>query len=97
MAFIDWSDAEGMIGLLLEYIADEKIEAQGDPARVRFLAGLLQQLRQTSAELEGRPLQAVVRRLKELHASVDREFEADVAVEHLGDCIEELERLTAAS
>ena len=40
MTFIDWSNPDEMLGLLSEYVADERHEASGDPARESFLAEL---------------------------------------------------------
>ena len=41
MTFIDWSDPEGMFGLLIEYVADERNESVGDSVRQKFLTQLL--------------------------------------------------------
>ena len=45
VTFIDWSDTEGMFGLLVELVADERAECQNDPERLRFMEDLVVQLR----------------------------------------------------
>ena len=82
MTFIDWSDSEEMIGLLIEYVADERSESDGE--RRKFLSNLLVDL-----QCE----QVNVGRLRNIYESIDAEFKNDDVVIHLHDCIQELERL----
>lgn len=93
MTFIDLSDAEGVLGLLVDLVADETSSSHGDPDRHRFLSDLLAQLQaleQSSPELAPR---AVIRRLRDLRRSADPAFANDTVVVHIRDCIEELERI----
>jgi hypothetical protein len=92
MSFIDWSDAEGMFGLLIDYVADEQ-RASEDSARRKFLSRLQRRLEELRESFES---MASVEALTALHAirhSIGEEFESDAVVEHLSACIEELERL----
>jgi hypothetical protein len=92
MVFVDFSDAEDMLELLVEYMTDECSAAE-EPGRRRFLATLLEsvtQLQEASATMSApERLQS----LRDLHSAVDPEFEADPVVQHLVDCAAELERL----
>lgn len=93
MSFIDWSDSEGMFGLLIEYVADEKKDCRSDDGRQRFLADLMKKLialQQQSDVLSGVEF---IQQLRTIQKSVDREFGNDAAMLHLNDCIEELERV----
>ena len=40
MSFIDWSDRDELLGLLAEYVADERLGEQEDRERRSFLAAL---------------------------------------------------------
>jgi hypothetical protein len=82
MTFIDWSDSEEMIGLLIEYVADERIESDGE--RQKFLSNLL-------ADLQSEQLDAA--RLQNIYDLIDPDFKNDDVVVHVHDCIEELKRL----
>lgn len=93
MSFIDWSDAEGIFGLLVELVADETTDCQNDPERRRFLADLLAQLRALGARLPRIPVSVAIHRLRDLHESADPEFADDTVIVHLRDCIEEFERV----
>jgi hypothetical protein len=84
MTFIDWSDSEEMIGLLIEYVTDEKNGAHGDPKRQKFLSDLL-------ADLQSETLNAA--RLQNIYESIDPHFKNDDVVVHVHDCIEELKRV----
>jgi hypothetical protein len=92
MGFVDFSDAEDMLELLVEYVTDECSGAE-DPQRRRFLSGLLESVTQLQ---EGAATMSAAERiecLRDLHASVDPEFGADPVVQHLQDCAAELTRL----
>jgi len=82
MTFIDWSDSEEMIGLLIEYVADVRNES--DDERRKFLTDLLADLKAEQLNLE---------RLQTIYESVDPNFKNDDVVVHLHDCIEELRRI----
>lgn len=97
MTFIDWSDSEGMFGLLLDFIANERTECQEDAERQRFLSDLLAQLGTVEAQLHEIPAAVVIQRLREAHESVDPEFAGDPVMVHLQDCIEELERVESGA
>ena len=92
MAFVDFSDPEDMFELLIDYVTDERSEAN-DSGRRKFLSGLLDSL----GELEGQFADLTAARridaLRELHRAVPAEFEGDPVVQHLEDCAAELERL----
>lgn len=94
MTFIDWSDAEGMFGLLVDFVADVRAECRGDPQRLRFVEDLLTTLRAVEAELARIPTEAALQRLKDLQESADAEFSGDPVMVHLNDLIDELERIT---
>lgn len=93
MTFIDWSDSEGMFGLLLDLVADERAECEEDPERQRFLSDLLAQLRTVEARSAGISASVVVQELKGAYEFFDPEFVGDPVMAHLQDCIEELERI----
>ncbi|HSE40698.1 MAG TPA: hypothetical protein VLH08_08030 [Acidobacteriota bacterium] len=88
MPFIDWSDSEELLGLLIEYISDEKNEAFRDKERHRFLSKLLNDLTQAIGQSRN-PTHDLTR----IYDSIDNEFKEDPAVIHVRDCIEELRRL----
>lgn len=93
MTFIDWSDSEGMFGLLLDFVVDERAECEEDPERQRFLSELLAQLSTLEARLAEVSASVVVQGLKDAYESVGPEFAGDPVMAHLEDCIEELERV----
>jgi len=95
VTFIDFSDTEGMLGLLVDLVADETSDCHRDLDRHRFLTDLLAQLRAVEHRLPGLQLSAAIRSLKDLHHSIDPEYSGDTVVVHLGDCIAELERVDA--
>jgi hypothetical protein len=94
---IDWSDPEEMLGLLCEYVADEKLDAHDDDERVRFLGEL-------SAALDGLAVRAphlsadeVIEQLRAIDALQRDEFAGDPVLAHVEACIEELERIQSQS
>lgn len=92
MSFIDWSDPDEMFGLLVEFVADERNEAD-DAARRRFLSRLLitlTALQQRFARLS--PTEAADA-LRVVVQPGRPEFENDPVVEHLVACADELERI----
>lgn len=94
MSFIDWSDAEEMLGLLVEFVADERGLAHGDPARRQFLARLASSLIALQERSTTLPAGTVMEALRSISSCVEEEFATDVVVEHLLACVEELERIT---
>lgn len=94
MTFIDWSSPDEMLGLLCEYVVDERAAASSDGARRRFLAGLADDLEQLAEMQEDdASLEETLEELRALMASQPDEFEDDPVLGHVGDCIIELERL----
>jgi hypothetical protein len=90
MTFIDWSDADEMLGLLAEYVADERTNAFGDPERAQFLGDL-------ARELEGlgdrASAEEVIEKLQAIADSQPADFVHDDVLIHVRHCIEELERI----
>jgi hypothetical protein len=97
MTFIDWSDPDEMLGLLCEYVADEKLDAQKDPPRVRFLAALSADLEQLAGDVQRLSAGETIERLRAMHDSHADAFGNDPVLTHLQDCIEELERIKSQS
>lgn len=93
MTFIDWSDAGGMFDLLLDLVAGEEADCRADSDRQRFLANLLEQLRDVESRSSEAAASSVIQELKDIHDSVDMEFASDTVLDHLRDCIVELERV----
>lgn len=93
MNFIDWSDSEGMFGLLLDFIAGERAHCREDPERHRFLSELLTQLNELETQVPEISASTLIEGLRVAHDSVDREFAGDPVLSHLRDCIEELEKV----
>ena len=96
MSLIDWSDPEQMFGLLIDYVAAEHNQAE-EPIRRAFLWRLKSHLETLQDTFESSPLVEAVHALRGVRNSIPAEFEADVVVEHLSDCIEELERVQKSS
>ena len=93
MTFIDWSDAEEMVGLLVEYVADEESDERAHRDRAKFLRDLSSALRVIASQTPDVPVEQTIASLRTIRESQSREFAADAALVHLDDCIEELERL----
>ena len=93
MSFIDWSDPEEMLGLLSEYVADERDGSSDDPAREGLLADLAAALIQLTDRIGETTPEDLVDRLRAIHVSHAGEFGADPVLAHVEDCIEELERI----
>jgi len=93
MAFIDWSDPEEMFGLLCEYVADERAAAAGDPPRRRFLADLEEELEDLAEQFGGLSQAKAIDKLQALQRSQPIAFARDSVLQHLGDCIDQLERI----
>lgn len=93
MTFIDWSDPEGMFGLLVDHVADERGECSGDPDRQCLLSSLFASLKELQARLPEIPIPALTQKLRELEESAGPEFAGDPVMVHLRECIEELEKV----
>ncbi|HEX5056571.1 MAG TPA: hypothetical protein VFX02_08745 [Gammaproteobacteria bacterium] len=94
MAYINWSDAEDMFGLLIDYVHDARSDA-GDARRRGFLSGLIRDLEALQERFDERPGAETVARLRDIESSIDEEFREDPVVEHLEACANELERVSA--
>ena len=93
MSFINWSDSHEMLGLLSEFVADERSESTGDPPRAHFLAGVLEELGELTARIDEMNDEDLIRKLSMILASANGEFRGDPVLEHVQACIEELERI----
>ena len=91
MTFIDLSDVEGMIGLYVEFVADERAECQNDPERLGVVDDLLARLKSMGANLDQIDLPTTIQKLKGLHESVGQEFARDPVMVHLSDLLDEIE------
>ena len=93
MTFIDWSDSEEMLGLLSEYVADERNDSVHDPARKGFLTELSTELAELAREFDALSPDKVIDRLRAIHRSQAEDFLMDPVLVHVEACIEELERI----
>ena len=93
MSLIDWSDPEEMLGLLLEYVADETLASHNDPERARFLEELSRDLA-TVAEQNFDSVELIAQALREICDSQPKEVAADPVMTHVEACIEELQRIS---
>jgi hypothetical protein len=91
MSLIDWSDPEEMLGLLVDYVADEAI-ASHDADRSHFLNQLSRELGAV-AEQDFESAHRIELTLREIHESQPRQFASDAVMDHLEACIEELNRI----
>jgi hypothetical protein len=89
MSFIDWSDCEGMLGLLVEFISDAKQECDNDAGRSRFLTALLRDVRVLSEQAATLFPENARNELQTIFDSIDQEFQEDPVAIHIKDCIEE--------
>lgn len=96
MTFIDWSDSGGMLGLLVDFVADELADCGDDAARRRFLTDLLAQLVALEGRLDQLSESEAVESLAETLSAADSEFVGDPVLVHVEDCIEELQKLATA-
>ena len=96
MSLIDWSDPDEMLGLLVEYVADEAVASYDDPDRAHFLNQLSREL----VAISGQDFESVDRMaltLSEIRDAQPREFAGDPVMAHVEACIEELRRIEAQS
>ncbi|MDP9191367.1 MAG: hypothetical protein M3P06_06675 [Acidobacteriota bacterium] len=92
MSLIDWSDPEEMLGLLVEFVADEAVASQGDVDRARFLTELSRALAGITEHDVG-SVHRIELELREIHDAQPREFARDPVMAHVEACIEELHRI----
>jgi hypothetical protein len=88
MTFINWSDSEEMVGLLADYVADEKRDAQNDPERASFLSELSAELADLARVAAEMPVDELIDRLRAL-----KDSPGEPVWQHVEDCIRELERI----
>ena len=93
MPFIDWSDPEEMLGLLIEFVADERAETGQDRERASFLERVHAELAHLSDDAPAMSPDEVIDRLRAVHGSQIVAFPGDPVLVHLEHCIEELERI----
>jgi hypothetical protein len=92
MTFIDWSNTEELLGLLIEYVRDAKSECRRDIERRQFLSKLLLQLTSLSDNLTTISLKEAANGLRKIYNSIHTEFQEDPVATHILDCIHEFER-----
>ena len=92
MSLIDWSDPDEMLGLLLEYVADEVATSHDDPDRNHFLSQLSRELHALAAHDFG-TTGRIELALREVIDSQPRDFASDPVMAHLEACVEELHRI----
>lgn len=97
MTFINWSDSEEMVGLLSEYVSDEKSDPQNDRLRVRFLTDLSAELADLASQMPDMSTDEAIERLRALYASQAHDFADDPVLTHVEACIDELERIKLQS
>lgn len=93
MPILDWSDPEEMLGLLADWVADELHEETADRDRARFLRNLASPLAQLAARCSHLSVRAADEQLRCILGSQPSEFSSDPALQHVRDCIQELERI----
>ena len=97
MTFIDWSDPEEMLGLLTEYVADARSEAETDPVRARSLGALLNDLTQLTRRPPEASLDEAISGLRRIVGTHAEDLGDDPVLRHVEDCIEELVRIRGES
>ncbi len=93
MTFINWSDSEEMVGLLFEYVADERSESHADPARERFLSELSAELAAFADQFMEMSADEAIDRLRAIHRFQADDFVGDPVLAHVEACIDEMERI----
>ncbi|HYK01240.1 MAG TPA: hypothetical protein VE974_05745 [Thermoanaerobaculia bacterium] len=95
MTFINWSDPEEMLTLLVEYVSDELSQAAHDRGRTEFLTDLLEELAALENDFGALSPDASIAALRSIHEAQPGEFLADPVLVHVEACIEELARINA--
>ena len=90
MTFIDWSDPEGMLELLSEFVRDSMRECE-DGERKEFLSSVLSQIHDLDRESVNS--RETANQLRRIQNSIPKDFDADPVAIHINDCIVELESL----
>ena len=85
-----------MLGLLSEYIADERSASVDDSMRRRLLDQLLSDVSELAGTEDSLPPEDLITRLREIERSQD-ELIGDPVHDHLLACIEELERINSTA
>ena len=93
MSLINWSDSHEMIGLLSDFVVDERLDSTADLARMHFLSAVLEELGELTARIDTTTDDDAIGALRMILESVTDEFRADPIMEHIRACIEELERI----
>ena len=83
MTFIDWSDSEEMLGLLADYVSDERNDPANDAARIRFLSALSKDLASLAREASELSPEEAIERLRALRESDASEFAGDPVLTHI--------------
>ena len=83
MSLIDWSDPDEMLGLLVDYVADEANGSRRDDARARFLAALSGELSDLAKQTPV-TAQDVAEALREIRASQPRGVWAGARIRLVG-------------
>lgn len=94
VSFINWSDAEEMLGLLSEYVIDEYRDSNEDDTRSGFLRSLSAELEAIALNADQLSIRQAIDQLRILRDSQPAEFRDDPALIHMEDCIAELERIS---
>ena len=97
MSLIDWSDPEEMLGLLVEFVADERLEERSDRERAAFLEELSSAIRDLARKAADLSTGETIEGLRHIADSVASEFAGDPAMIHVEDCIQELEQIRRRS
>jgi hypothetical protein len=92
MSLIDWSDPDEMLGLLVEYVADEAATSHDDPDRDHFLNQLSRELGALAVH-DFATADRIELALRKIIDSQPRDFANDPVMAHLEACIEELHRI----
>jgi hypothetical protein len=96
MSSIDWSDPYEMVGLLIEYVADERNASHGDAERAAFLRALEIDL-ENLALRDYDTVDEIAGAILEARDSQPSEFLDDDVMTHVDACIEELHRISRGS
>lgn len=92
MSLIDWSDPDEMLGLLVDYVADERLASHRDSGRAQFLSRLWEELAEI-AEQDYESVEQLALSLRDVFDSQPGEFAEDPVMGHVEACIEELHRI----
>jgi hypothetical protein len=92
LSLIDWSDPEEMVGLLVEYVADERNASHLDPDRASFLDRLSREI-VAVADRNFTSVEAMAAAMRDVVEGQPGEFANDPVMGHVEACIEELHRI----